>query len=140
MSDKRGGYAIEDYEPFFSGRATVPNFVEIAPSDFLNVLAASSGLEITGAKVARLPDSTGSYVPWARYFLICTQGGRLDGTGYVVVYNSAYRDGNSFGGRAGRFAICQHEKVPDPGAAPARGWHPGRCKLCGLDMTVDSGD
>lgn len=39
-----------------------------------------------------------------------------------------------------RVAVCKHEKVPGSGANPQRGWHPGSCRLCGMDLTVDSGD
>lgn len=42
--------------------------------------------------------------------------------------------------KAFRVAICKHEKVPGPDAKPLYGWHPGSCRLCGMDLTVDSGD
>lgn len=70
---------------------------------------------------------------WARYMLGRTQGGQPDGTGEVLIYNNGH-------GIAGKFAICRHKKVPGAGADPRRGWHPGYCAGCGLDMTVDSGD
>lgn len=76
---------------------------------------------------------TDAYAPWARYFLNRTQGGQLDGTGYVMIYGNG-------GGKIGHFAICKHEKIAEVGADPRRGWHPGRCRLCNLNMTVDSGD
>lgn len=42
--------------------------------------------------------------------------------------------------RGWRVAICEHEKVEGAGANHMRGWHPGRCRLCDMDMSVDSGD
>lgn len=44
--------------------------------------------------------------------------------------------------QAEREASCQHEAIS---TAPAghdhsRGWHPAKCKHCGKDMSVDSGD
>lgn len=141
MTDHRGGYDYPDYEPFMRGEVEVPNFVEVSAGEVLNVIAGMAGLEFhSSVRCARLPSNTSTHAPWARYFLTRTQGGRLDGGGYVVVYDSRYADGKSLGGRAGRFAICKHEKEVGPGAVPSRGWHPGHCRLCGLDMTVDSGD
>lgn len=71
---------------------------------------------------------------WGLYFLSRTQGGGLyTGEGMVLCYN--HGKGGAF-----RFAICKHKKISGPGANPMRGWHPGYCELCGLDMTVDSGD
>jgi hypothetical protein len=43
-------------------------------------------------------------------------------------------------GVLGTFAICKHEKVEGAGADHQRGWHPGHCGKCGMDMSVDSGD
>lgn len=42
---------------------------------------------------------------------------------------------------AWRVAICKHE-APDTGSPDQRmrGWHPAVCKLCGMDLSVDSGD
>jgi hypothetical protein len=47
----------------------------------------------------------------------------------------------SQGGKIFEFAICQHNKTGGATRAQEmRGWHPGRCSLCGLDLSVDSGD
>lgn len=60
-----------------------------------------------------------------------------DGSGYILFPD--WRDG----GRAVvySFAICLHEKTEE-GHKPnhSRGWHPGHCKHCNLDMSIDSGD
>lgn len=39
-------------------------------------------------------------------------------------------------------AACPKHEVVGTGDADQnrRGWHPARCKHCGLDMSVDSGD
>lgn len=84
---------------------------------------------------------------WARYFLMSGQGGGLTGEALVFVYGSGGRwnreNPDEWVGTkpcAYRVAICKHEKEEGAGANPSRGWHPGKCKHCGLDMTVDSGD
>lgn len=61
-------------------------------------------------------------------------GGGWDGSGVLLIRD--YPQPRIF-----RFALCKHEKTeeghkPNPG----RGWHPGHCKHCGMDMSVDSGD
>ena len=72
----------------------------------------------------------------ARYFLRKTQAGRLDGSGLVVLAQW----GVKFPPLAFEFTICDHDAVEGDGANPLRGWRPARCRKCGLDMTVDSGD
>jgi hypothetical protein len=56
-----------------------------------------------------------------------------DGSGYVLIWHNVAPI-------TGRFWMCKHEPVDDPGANHSRGWHPAHCRLCGLDMTTDSGD
>jgi hypothetical protein len=73
----------------------------------------------------------------ARFFFDYGQGGSCHGSGIVAW--TKWKDG-AYRAVAMRFAICQHTKVDGPGANHSRGWHPGACSKCGLDMTVDSGD
>jgi hypothetical protein len=73
----------------------------------------------------------------ARFFFDYGQGGQLYGSG--VAAWSEWKDG-AYRATGFRFAICNHVKKAAPGANPSRGWHPGKCEKCGLDMTVDSGD
>lgn len=70
---------------------------------------------------------------WGLFFLSTTQGGAYSGKGMVLCYNHGQ-------GAAYHFSICKHQPEELPGANHIRGWHPARCKLCGLDMSVDSGD
>lgn len=72
-----------------------------------------------------------------RYFLDYGQGGQLYGSGIVAW--TTWKDG-AYRATGMRFAICKHAMALDAGADPSRGWRPGHCKKCGLDMTVDSGD
>ena len=67
------------------------------------------------------------------------QGGQLEGSG-IVAWSGWDNAKRAYCATGLRFAICKHTKVDDPGADHSRGWHPGRCSKCGLDMTVDSGD
>lgn len=112
------------------GRMFLPNFEEEA--NLSQAVANWACLPIPETKgLAKLAGD--DYAHWARYLLGRTQGGQLDGTGWVMLYDHGK-------GRIGRFAICQHKKVAHAGANPMRGWHPGHCSECGLDLTVDSGD
>ena len=69
----------------------------------------------------------------------------MDHARYGVCYAVRYEGGNK-GGVPGRvisvytWALCDHEFEAGPGGNPSRGWSPGRCKKCGEDMSVDSGD
>lgn len=70
-----------------------------------------------------------------------TQGGELDGSAKVLIYRPTW--GKDETPRTASFRLCLHNKlarVVGAGARPERGWHPGRCSYCGLDMSVDSGD
>jgi len=67
------------------------------------------------------------------------QGGQLYGSG-IVAWTEWNAEKQCSTATGLKFAICQHTKVDDPGANHSRGWHPGRCSKCGLDMTIDSGD
>jgi len=68
-----------------------------------------------------------------------TQGGALDGTASALIYRPSWQAGKDIP-RTVKFQICDHEVVEGAGANHQRGWHPARCKKCGLDMSVDSGD
>lgn len=132
---KRSGYNLEeDYAPIFKGKVQVPNFEEMTLELGVAAIAAGGGLIAqSGVQNAKIPGSNSSWGHWARYFLSSTQGGALDGVGYVMFYDHGK-------GRVGRFAICKHEKIEGPGANHSLGWHPGHCGKCGLNMSVDSGD
>jgi hypothetical protein len=138
MTDHRSGYTDADFDPIVTGKRPLPNFERMEPGDLLNAIAAGGGLECSGVHWAKIDD----HANWARYFFSRTQGGVRDGSGYAVVYASGKRPDGTFGsmGFGGRFVICRHVKVAAPGANPTRGWHPGHCEKCGLDMTVDSSD
>lgn len=152
---KRNGFSLEeDLNPLMYGLVTVPNFEELDPLTGIDNIAAGGGMvAVPSVMWARLPGSDRGI--WARYFLNKEQGGGLSGSGYVMIYGGLKAKRNEAGaiildenqrhvmagsGRIGRFAICQHEKKDAPGANHSRGWHPGHCTKCGLDMTVDSSD
>lgn len=117
------------------GKVDVPNFEELDPVKGIASWASAGGsFAHPDVKQAKLPSDGRMRGNWARYLLNRTQGGQYDGTGYVVMY---YNKGH---GRIGWFAICKHTKVSDPDANHPRGWHPGHCSKCGIDLTVDSGD
>jgi len=74
-------------------------------------------------------------------FALCghTQGGALTGEAHVLIYRPTW-GGNRNLARTAKFMMCDHKFVMGAGARPERGWRPGHCSKCGLDMSVDSGD
>jgi hypothetical protein len=146
----RKGYDLrEDLTPIMTGLTAVPNFKphEGDPLDFLNGLTLGGQWTAPNAGYAKVYHEGQEHSGWAKYFLRTTQGGQFDGTGDVIIYASprwskdaAGKQIKSGGAIIGHFAICKHEKVEHAGANHRRGWHPGHCSKCGLDLTVDSGD
>lgn len=121
-----------DLNRIMNGMVPVPNYKDVEIAHGLGIIASSGSFEHDNVVYnAVIPGHEGKH--WARFFLSTTHGGRLDGGGMIVWWHQGK-------GRIGRFAICEHEKVAAAGANPSRGWHPGSCGKCGLDMTVDSGD
>lgn len=139
-------YTIEDYRPFLahSGESRtplpLPNAEDVNPLWFLNVLASGGHTMEPVWGYALLPSEHRSQ--WTMFFLTPYMGGKLDGSGYAVTYGGArFIEGKSYDTPiVRRFAICRHEKEDGPGANHSRGWHPGRCAKCGMDMSYDSGD
>ena len=128
-----------DYEPFIGKQggerlAPLPNAENLDPLAFLNNLAAIGHMMVPQWGYALLPD--GSRSQWTQFFL------KGDGTGYAVTYGGArFIEDKSYSTPIVRhFAICKHEVEDHPGANHSRGWHPGHCRLCGMDTTYDSGD
>jgi hypothetical protein len=52
----------------------------------------------------------------------------FDGSGVVLCSGKVYK-----------FSMCQHD-WDESGANHSRGWHPKRCRKCGVDASIDSGD
>lgn len=134
----RKRYTMEDdLMPIVEGRVPLPNTEDVDPFLFLSNLA-SGGHSMTpkwGWSLRHEGRDAGRK-QWTQFFFspVAMGGqGSFDGSGYAVIY-------------AGqkpvvlRFAICKHEKVEGAGANHSRGWHPGHCGKCGLDLSVDSGD
>ena len=135
-------YTLEnDYAPILKGEVEIPNAEDVDPLLFLTNLASGGHSLVPHWGWAKIDGRNA----WAQFFLTpAGMGGRFDGGGYAVVYRSGRYDQETkkmiHQPIVVRFAICKHEKVDAPGANHSRGWHPGSCKHCGLDMTVDSSD
>lgn len=134
-TSKRNGYSLDaDLEPIIKGEVPLPNFEPMDVGNVINTIAACGHSMVPKWGYAKVD----GHKDWAQYFL--THEGmssrNLGGGGYVLIYQGKWKGEP----RVGRFAICKHEKELAPSANPSRGWHPGACKKCGLDMTVDSGD
>lgn len=105
---------------------TVDGVLQVA-----NSLAANPGrLMIHG-----VDPRPGNYRSWATFWFWTGQSTSYTGEAYVFVYGANNRP------TALKVAVCEHEKTEE-GHNPnhSRGWHPGHCKKCGMDMSVDSGD
>lgn len=136
-------YTRDDFAPFIGKLGNeklgpLPNAEDADPLEFLNALAAGGHMMTPVWGYTLLPD--GSRPQWTQLFLSngANMAFELDGSGYAVTYG-AYRDRKATP-IVRRFRICQHERVLHDGADPDRGWRPGHCKHCGMDMTIDSGD
>lgn len=125
----RGAYTGVELEPYLTGALPWPHAEPFALERACNVIAGSA-LDMIPGNFKRLDGDK----RWSRYFLATRQQGGFDGTGIALVWNA--KDGAD----AYRVAICQHRKVPHGTPNPTRGWHPGHCEACGIDLSVDSGD
>lgn len=117
----------------------LPNFEPMSHAEFLNSLAAGGHSMPSQFGYAVLPgeDPTRSH-GWTMFYFGTTQGGSWDGSGMLVRYGGGNPTPQPI---TGRFALCKHEAVGTGTREQSmRGWHPGYCKLCGLDLTVDSSD
>lgn len=120
---------------YLNGGAQLPNLQLADQRQGLNAIAAGAGMT-AWPKIAHVQLPGASYTTWARVFLSYTQSGAVDGSGYLLAYARGPQDMP----QVWRFALCAHTKATGAGARPERGWHPGNCTRCGLNMTVDSGD
>lgn len=132
---KQKGYSLQDdLMPIIKGKVPLPNFKEMELEKGIGVIASAGGLQtVSGINNAKVPGMTSNWGTWARYWLDTTQGGGYSGAGYVIFWDNSK-------GRVGTFTICDHKFIEGSGADNTRGWHPGHCGKCGLDMTVDSSD
>lgn len=131
----------DDYAPIINGEIPLPNRKDIDPLLFLTNLASGGHSLMPKWGWAKID----GHKAWTQFFLTpAGMGGRFDGGGYAVTYRNGKWDAAAKkmipDPIVSRFTICEHEKIDGFGANHQRGWHPGSCKHCGLDMTVDSGD
>src|SRR5262245_6215430 len=126
-------YDLEkDLRPIIEGKVPVPNLEEMSAEKGLERLAFGGEGGIRGR--IRF-DAKGDYAR-ATWFLGYEGMGSLGGNG-IVVWSATEHEPYRTYGKIGTFAICVHKKVEGPGANHSRGWHPGWCEKCGLDMSVD---
>lgn len=143
-------YEIADGSELYriiTGTAPPPNFTPIPHWQALDLSIGMYGKTVERAKAksgnydTRCKAKIDGHFGDAIYYLNCGQGGGFTGEGVVVL--SYYGHGYTKSAETvitGKFAICEHKKVEGAGANHMRGWHPGHCEKCGLDMSVDSGD
>lgn len=132
-------YSRDDYAPFIGSGSSndkltpLPNVRDVAAIPFLNDIAARGHMMEPVWGYSLLPDSNRQQ--WTQFFLLgdANMAMQLGGGGYAVTYANPEPI-------IRYFRICNHEIELHPGADPKRGWTPGHCKHCGMDMTIDSGD
>lgn len=128
-------------EYFMSGKAVPPGIVLSTPETLdtmlNNIVGSYAPMHFQGR--LRFSTSQAQSNEIAIAVMGRTQGGDPDGTVRAMLYSPTWRRENR-APRAANFQLCEHERKMGHGANPTRGWHPGRCTKCGLDMTVDSGD
>lgn len=133
MITPRKVYTEADYEPIVTGQQALPNPVTCDLAIAVADIGARGHMMKPRWGYSLQQSANGMRKAWTQFFLYGDSNmGGLDGKGYALIYGSP--------GRIVRFAICEHEKVEGAGANHSRGWHPGHCKKCGMDMTIDSGD
>lgn len=135
--EPKAGEFAELIAYYLRGSDVPPNLIIGSPEtldDDLDGLAHNWG-EYGGGRV-KVPGDTG-YGQIAMVALPKTQGGALTGEAKVLFYSPKW---GKQGPRTAKFKLCDHAHVAGASANPSRGWHPGRCSKCGLDMTVDSSD
>ena len=138
----------DDLLPIIEGKVPLPNTQEHDPMLFLSNLAAvGHSMTPKWGWSLRHEGRDAGRKQWTQFFLSpVSMGGQgtFDGTGYAVIYGGSRYDQETKKNISTpivlRFGICKHEKGDAAGANHNRGWHPGSCKHCGLDMTVDSSD
>lgn len=133
------------------GAFPIPN-LEVVWSDdpegmtkLISAIAAGGGSGATGVGHVILTPPEGAdlrqyeHTRWARAFPHYTQGGNMNGSGYILLYDVSY--GKRRVPIAGRYALCKHEYVDlSTPERKQRGDHRGYCSKCGLNMSVDSSD
>jgi len=129
-------YTLErDLAPIMRGDVPLPNPEPIDRDLAATILHYNS---MQSGRCVLLPGETSK--KWnVSFFLDHGQGGQLYGSG-IVAWTMWDHEKRASGATGLKFAICKHEKKDGPGAEHSRGWHPGSCVKCGLDMTIDSGD
>jgi hypothetical protein len=130
----------EDMKPYlhplqaWNTQQIMPNLQEITdPLEALRLIGWSTpNVDYYNAAVM-LPNQR--FPTYCKLFLNSVPGGSgWDGSGLILTKD--YPQPKIF-----TFALCKHEKTEE-GHNPnhGRGWHPGHCKHCNMDMSVDSGD
>lgn len=118
-------YTIEDFQ-FIKDGGYIPNLKFLGNTEFLDRIS-SFGHSLTPVWCGKSVSIDTRNHFWTQFFLNVKEG-----KGYGVTYPHITFE----------FALCDHVKVLRPTDRPnhERGWHPGVCEKCGLNMDVDSGD
>ncbi len=129
--NKRSGYSLDtDLGPILRGDVVAPNWQDRPLAEAVAIAVAWGHPQFARISLG--------FNQRHRRAIVCLakgQGGQLTGEGMALLE----ADYPNYA-RAGMFAICLHAKVDRLDANHYRGWHPGQCGICGVDLTIDSGD
>ena len=131
----KGAFELPNFEPVYSDDA-------VAMTKLISNIASGGGASATGVAhillpLEHAPTPYDQHSRWARLFPWHTQGGKLDGRGSILLYDTSY--GRKRVPIGGTYSLCAHTYVgQDTAEMRMRGNHRGRCSKCGLDMSVDS--
>ena len=137
LSVEGAPYLYLGYSDKWGQRKRFPFLEEITDSaKALGAVAYSAEATPSADFAAMVPDTyepTRLVLEYGRLFLNhAGMGSDWDGSGLFV---------QRYPARVFKFALCQHVKTEEGHSPnPRRGWHPGHCSVCGMSMTIDSGD
>ena len=126
------------------GALCLPNVVEAtSPQEALNWIAGASGPASKAVdapymlRVRNFDPPKGHVTHQIAYhpkIFLNTRGmaSQFEGSGVILIQT----DGKA---TAFKFTMCEHDWNTS-GGNPSRGWHPCRCRKCGFDASIDSGD
>lgn len=146
MSNVRSGDFMEIFETAVGskGNIALPNIEEVVDPqealDLINRASLRAGDNVYQFKIQDFDPPRGHQkmeTCWYPKFFLngAGMGGQFDGSGVFICSPS----GRDYHARVFKFHMCDHE-WDESGANHSRGWHPKRCRKCGFDASIDSGD
>ncbi len=109
------------------GKMPVPNLKRVDKLEEASRLIATASGEMYAPDQVKLGEQQMAYYPKV-FTTAGGMAGNFTGEGVIVSDDGVWE-----------FTLCEHD-WNTKGANPNRGWHPCRCRKCGFDASIDSGD